>query len=54
MGDDVGDDVGVTGDLEVESPVAVDPCLPSVLSLAKLLGGQGRVAEVGSKKSRLL
>ena len=47
MRNDLGDDVRVAYDSEVETPTAVDPRLPFVFSLAVFLGAQRRVVEVG-------
>ena len=53
MGDDVDDDVGVTGYDEIEAPIFIHSRLPEVARLVVLFGMQGRVFEIRSEKSNL-
>jgi hypothetical protein len=46
MGDYVQNEVGVTGDDEIEAPVAIHAGLPDVAGLIVLLGAERRVTEV--------
>jgi hypothetical protein len=46
MRDDVQNEVGVSGDEEIEAPVAVYTGLPDVAGLIVFLGAEGGVAEV--------
>ena len=46
MGDDVQNEVGVTGDDEIEAPSAIHAGLPDVAGLIVFLGAERRVAEV--------
>src|SRR5450631_4482509 len=54
MGSQLGDEVGVPVDPEVEAPVLIDPCLPAVLGFVVLLGVQPRVAQVSDQEVDLL
>ena len=54
MSCDVGNDVGIIHDAEIESPVLVDAGLPLVLGLVIFLGPQRRMAQVLKQQQRLL
>jgi hypothetical protein len=54
MGHQVTDAVGVAIDLEIEPPVVINACLPTVLSFVELLGMQRRVVQVPDQKVDLL
>ena len=43
MGNDVGDQVGVTGNQEIKSPVTVYTGLPEIAQFVVLLRGEGGV-----------
>ena len=49
-----GYDVGVSADLEIEAPGAVDAGLPDVAGLVVLLGVQRRVVQVMEEIAELL
>src|SRR5208337_4223424 len=54
MRDDVQNEVGVTGDEEIEAPVAVYSGLPDAAGLIVFLGAEGGAAEVLHQQFRLL
>jgi hypothetical protein len=53
MGLEVQNQVGVTGNNEVEAPVAIDAGLPNVACLIVFLGAERRVAQIVDEESGL-
>ena len=51
---DVHEEVSVSDDPEIESPVAVYSCLPKIIGAFIFLGAQRRMVKVGEKKTSLL
>ena len=51
---DILQDVGITFDEEIKTPVTGDAGLPTVFAFVVLLGAQGRVAQILEQEQRLL